>query len=80
GYTYRRQDYFNRDTLDKELREGRPVVVHVRTNNGYGGHFIVLFEGENGSYKMHDPWYGPDLDFTSRYSTGMIDSMRLFTK
>ncbi len=78
GYTYKRQDYFNRETLDRELAAGRPVIVHVRTNNGYGGHFIVLYEGSGGNYKMHDPWYGADLDFTSRYSTGMIDSMRLF--
>lgn len=34
----------------------------------------------NGNYKMHDPWYGPDLDFNSRYNTGMIKSIRLFTK
>ena len=80
GFTYKRLDYFNRETLDEELRNDRPVIVHVRTNNGYGGHFIVLYSGENGSYKMHDPWYGPDLDFSSRYSLGMIDSMRLFTK
>lgn len=78
GYTYKRQDYFNRETLDNELSSGRPVIVHVRTNNGYGGHFIVLYEGSDGNYKMHDPWYGADLDFTSRYNTGMIDSMRLF--
>ena len=80
GYTYKRQDYFNRETLDRELAAGRPVIVHVRTNTGYGGHFIVLFAGENGSYRMHDPWYGADLEFGSRYSTGLIDSMRLFTK
>lgn len=80
GYTYKRQDYFNQGTLDAELSAGRPVVVHVRTNNGYGGHFIVLYEGSGGNYKMHDPWYGADLDFTSRYSVGMIDSIRLFTQ
>lgn len=80
GYTYKRQDYFNKDTLDKELREGRPVIVHVSVKNGYGGHFVVIISGEDGHYKMHDPWYGADLDFSSRYSLGMINSMRLFTK
>ena len=78
GYTYKRQDYFNRETLDNELNNGRPVIVHVRTNNGYGGHFIVLYEKSGDDYKMHDPWYGADLDFSSRYRTSMIDSMRLF--
>ncbi len=56
------------------------MIVHVSVRNGYGGHFVVLISGENGNYKMHDPWYGPDLDFNSRYNTGMIKSIRLFTK
>ena len=54
GYTYKRQDYFNRETLDNELNNGRPVIVHVRTNNGYGGHFIVLYEKSGDDYKMHE--------------------------
>ena len=80
GYTYKRLNYFDKGVIDDDLRAERPVIVHVKTNNGYGGHFIVLFAGENGSYRMHDPWYGADLEFGSRYSTGLIDSMRLFTK
>lgn len=80
GYTYKRFDYFNKDTIDNELKADRPVIVHVSVRNGYGGHFVVLISGENGNYKMHDPWYGPDLDFNSRYSTRMIKSIRLFTK
>jgi hypothetical protein len=79
GFTYKESRY-GTAVIDEELRQGRPVIVHVTVNNGYGGHFVVLFEGENGKYKMHDPWYGPDLDFSSRYSTGMIDSVRMFTK
>ena len=80
GFTYKRLDYFNQDKLDSELRENRPVIVHVRTNNGYGGHFVVIISGEGGQYTMHDPWYGPDLSFNKYYSTGIITSMRLFTK
>ncbi len=78
GLTYRRYDYFNMGTIDSELAAGRPVIVHVSVNNGYGGHFIVLTEGGGGSYTMHDPWYGADLSFSSRYSTGMITSVRVF--
>lgn len=80
GYTYRRYDYFKTNIIDDELKAGRPVVVHVKTNNGWGGHFIVLISGENGSYKMHDPWQGADLDFNSYYRTGLIDSVRVFTQ
>lgn len=80
GHTYKRYDYFTIDTIDDELNQGRPVIVHVKTNNGWGGHFIVLYSGSSGSYKMHDPWYGADLTFNSYYSTGLIDSVRVFTK
>ena len=80
GYTYKRYDYFKTDIIDNELSAGRPVIVHVRVNNGYGGHFIVLISGSGGSYTMHDPWYGADLNFASHYSTGMISSLRLFTR
>lgn len=80
GYSYRRIDRYDSGKIDEELGAGRPVIVHVRTNNGYGGHFIVLKSGSGGSYTMHDPWNGPDLNFGSYYSTGQIDSIRLFTK
>lgn len=80
GYTYKRYDYFKTELIDDELRAGRPVVVHVRTNNGYGGHFIVLISGEGGNYQMHDPWHGPDLNFNRYYSTGIITSLRIFTQ
>ena len=80
GYTYKRYDYFKTDVIDDELSTGRPIVAHVRTNNGWGGHFIVLLSGDHGSYKMHDPWQGPDLNFSSYYSVSQIDSLRLFTQ
>lgn len=80
GYTYKRYDYFKTDIIDNELNAERPVIVHVRVNNGYGGHFIVLISGSGGNYTMHDPWYGADLSFSSHYSTGMISSLRLFTR
>ena len=80
GYTYRRYDYFKASLIDDEIKAERPVIVHVRTNNGYGGHFIVLFQGEDGNYTMHDPWHGPDLKFSRYYSTSQIDSIRTFSK
>lgn len=80
GHTYRRYDYFNMSTIDNELAADRPVIVHVKTNNGYGGHFIVLVSGSSGNYTIHDPWYGADLSFSDRYRTSQIDSVRVFTK
>jgi hypothetical protein len=80
GFTFRRMDFVNLEVLDAELREGRPVIVHVRTNNGFGGHFVTLISGSGGNYIMHDPWYGADLPFHQFYSVGIITSMRLFTR
>ena len=80
GYTYKRYDYLNQSIIDSELAADRPVIVHVYTSNGYGGHFIVLKSGSNGSYVMHDPWNGPDLNFNSYYGINQIDSVRIFTQ
>ncbi|MFA6007156.1 MAG: hypothetical protein WC784_00735 [Candidatus Shapirobacteria bacterium] len=46
----------------------------------YGMHFVVIINGSNGNYKIHDPWFGADQDLNSRYSTGSIMSLRLITK
>jgi len=58
--------------IDKELDRDNPVIVGITANNAAGTHFVVLIEGDDGDYKMHDPIYGPDLDFGDYYSTGQI--------
>lgn len=58
--------------IDKELSKDNPVIVGVTANNAAGTHFVVLYEGKNGDYKMNDPIWGPDLDFQDYYSTGQI--------
>jgi hypothetical protein len=80
GFSYRRLNYLKSEEIDKEVEGGRPVIVHVRTNNGYGGHFVVIKEKKDGKYVMHDPWNGPDLEFTKYYPISSIDSMRIFTR
>ena len=57
--------------IDSKLSSGEPVIVGLRAG-AYGQHFVVLKSGSGGNYKMNDPWYGPDLDFSSHYSTGQI--------
>jgi len=56
--------------IDNELTK-RPVIVGLYAGP-YGTHFIVLSEKKDGDYIMYDPWYGPDLKFSSRYSKGSI--------
>jgi peptidoglycan hydrolase CwlO-like protein len=57
--------------IDSKLSSGKPVIVGLSAG-AYGTHFIVLKSGSGGNYVMNDPWYGPDLDFSSHYSTGQI--------
>ncbi len=79
GHSYRTSAY-NTETIDKELSAGRYVVAQMRMSNIAGMHFIVIISGSNGNYKIHDPWFGPDQDFSSRYSPATVMSLRLFTK
>lgn len=80
GYQYQQVGY-SASTVDKELSSGRYVIVQVRMSGSVSGmHFIVIISGSNGNYKIHDPWYGPDQNFSDHYSLGSIMSLRLFTK
>jgi len=63
-------------SIDKEL-EKRPVVVGVYAGP-YGTHFVVLSKKSGNDYIMYDPWYGPDLKFSSRYSKSSIYSASVF--
>ena len=57
--------------VDSYLNSNQYVIVGVyRTSCNYGGdHFVVLTRKEADSYKMHDPIYGPDKNFSDYYST-----------
>ncbi len=77
GYKYSRYDYRDLNLIDKELAKDRPVIVHLSI--GGDGHFIVLKKGSDGDYKMNDPLFAADMDFSEKYSISMIDSIRTFT-
>jgi peptidoglycan hydrolase CwlO-like protein len=79
GYTYKQVSY-NISTIDNELKAGRYVIAQMRMSTVAGMHFIVIISGSNGSYKVHDPWYGPDQNFSDHYSPSLVMSLRLFTK
>ena len=79
GYTYKQVSY-SASTLDNELKAGRYVIAQMKMNSGIGMHFIVIISGNSGSYKIHDPWFGADQNFSDRYYTGGIMSLRLITK
>ncbi len=66
--------------IDEEMNADRYVIIQIKAVNSSGMHFIVIKSGSNGNYIIHDPWYGADLNFSSHYSTGMIMSLRLFTR
>ncbi len=79
GYTYKQVSY-SANTVDNELKAGRYVIAQVKMANISGMHFIVIISGSGGNYKIHDPWFGADQNFSDRYSTGLIMSLRLITK
>ena len=57
--------------IANELDQGNPVIVGVQINNCYSGgnHYVLLIKKEGNDYIMHDPIYGPDIKFSSHYST-----------
>jgi len=57
--------------IDAKLSSGQPVIVGLNAGP-YGTHFIAVKSGSEGNYIMNDPWNGPDLNFSSYYSTGQI--------
>lgn len=79
GYTYKQVSY-NSGTIDDELRAGRYVIAQVKMSNVSGMHFIVIISGSNGNYKIHDPWFGADQNFSDRYSPALVISLRLITR
>lgn len=79
GYSYQQVPY-SINTIDNELKAGRYVIAQMRMSNISGMHFIVIKSGSNGNYTIHDPWFGPDLNFSDRYSPGLVMSLRLITK
>lgn len=56
--------------VDNELSQGRYVIVGINYGScgSYSDHFVVLTKKEGNDYKMHDPLYGPDINFSSHYS------------
>lgn len=57
--------------IDSRLASGQPVIVGLYAGQ-YGTHFVVLKSGSDGNYIMNDPWYGPDLEFSSHYNKDQI--------
>lgn len=57
--------------VDDELNNGNYVIAginHGGSCGSYSDHFVVLTGKEGNEYKMHDPLYGPDINFSSYYS------------
>jgi peptidoglycan hydrolase CwlO-like protein len=79
GYNYQQVGY-SIGTIDSELKSGRYVIAQVKMSTIVGMHFIVIISGSNGNYKIHDPWFGADQNFSDRYSPGLVMSLRLITK
>ncbi|MCS7093076.1 MAG: hypothetical protein NZL96_01425 [Patescibacteria group bacterium] len=58
----------NQEVINEELRRGNFVIVGVGSCYLGGSHFVVLIRKDENNYIMHDPIYGPDLNFSNYYS------------
>ncbi|MBI3619573.1 C39 family peptidase [Candidatus Roizmanbacteria bacterium] len=67
------KNYSAVNNIDQELQNGNYVIVGVTysscANSNGGDHYVVLTKKDGGDYIMNDPIYGPDLKFSSHYST-----------
>lgn len=57
--------------IDEQLSNGKYVIVGIYAGQ-FGTHYVVLIKKDGDDYIMHDPYYGPDLKFSSHYSKGSI--------
>ena len=59
--------------IDEELNNGNYVIVGIAYSScagkSGGDHYVVLTKKDGNDYIMHDPIYGPDIKFSSHYST-----------
>lgn len=59
--------------IDEELNNGNYVIVGIAYSScagkSGGDHYVVLTKKDGNDYIMHDPIHGPDIKFSSRYST-----------
>ncbi len=60
--------------LNHELALGRPVIAHLNIGN-HDGHFVVIKKRQGNDYIINDPWYGPDMKLSDRYSKYQITSL-----
>lgn len=60
-------------SINDELENGRAVIVGLKAGP-YGTHFVLLKKRDGSDWIMYDPWYGPDLKFTSQYRSSQIYS------
>lgn len=67
----RRYTEISKPQIDKELEEGNPVIVGLYAGK-YGTHFVILVEKKGDDYVIYDPYYGPDMMLSSRYSFSSI--------
>ncbi len=63
--------------IDGELSQGNPVIVGIYAGS-YGSHYVILVSKDGDDYVMYDPYYGPDLKFSSYYGFGSIFSAAVF--
>jgi peptidoglycan hydrolase CwlO-like protein len=68
--------YPNWNEIDDYLEKGKWVIVYASDR----AHYVVLLSKEGSDYKIHDPYFGNELSFNSKYSQEAVDEMVIYER
>lgn len=62
------------ETIKSDVKNNIPVILRLISPSVSGLHFVVVWGWDDGSndFKMHDPYQGPDLHFSDKYSWSQV--------
>ncbi len=60
-------------TIDSQIKNNNPVIVHISKTSGGGGHYVVVTGKDSKDYIVHDPYFGANIYLgTSRSLIGKL--------
>jgi peptidoglycan hydrolase CwlO-like protein len=62
----------SKDSIKSYIDRGIPIILRLYASSVSGLHFVVGWKFDGDELIIHDPYYGPDVKFSDRYSWGQI--------
>ena len=57
----------NWNTIDKEIKNGNPVIVFINAKSGAGHYVVIHHKTSKGKYVVHDPYFGSNIYLDSTF-------------